>query len=148
MLSEEICIIGSDWPNKLSYAKRKKRTGVKKFRSGRESHAYRWATIATVTPLTSSLNRHTRRFNPRAWPFTWFNSRTRQEVYLFSWKIKLPKRFPDTFNWYFSYGDTLFSSSILQELDYDRSPDFSFTSPGRIPLRHHCYGKAGYESGK
>ena len=75
MLSEEICIIGSDWPNKLSYAKRKKNRSEKSsVRPGidrrtfrlRVPYAYRCATIATVTPVTSSLNRHTRRFNPRA----------------------------------------------------------------------------------
>ena len=111
MLLEEICIIGSDWPNKLSYAnfsrlttsKFKNRSEKGSVRSGidrrtfrlRDPDAYRCATIATVTPVTSSLNRHTRRFNPRAWPFTWFSSRTRQEAYSFSWKIKLLKRFPE-----------------------------------------------------
>ena len=117
-----------------------------------------WLTAPGHIPLSlhccgnaglSSLNRHTRRFNPRAWPFTWFNSRTRQEAYLFSWKTKLPKRFPDLIQLRFSlWRHTLFSSSILQELDYDRSPDLSFTSPGRIPLLHHCYGNAGYELAK
>ena len=112
MLSEEICIVGSDWPNKLSYAKEKKKNRSEKgsVRSGidcrtfrlRVPDAYPCATIATVTPVTSSLNRHTRRFNPRAWPFTWFNSRTRQEAYLFSWKMKLPKRFPDLLQLRFS----------------------------------------------
>ena len=75
MLLEEICIIGSDWPNKLSYAKRKRnRSENGSVRSGidrrtfrlRVPDAYRCATIATVTPVTSSLNRHTRRLNPRA----------------------------------------------------------------------------------
>ena len=82
MHSEEICIIGSDWPNKLSYAnfnrlttsKFKNRSEKGSVRSGNDRRtfrfqdpdAYRCATIATVTPVTSSLNRHTRRFNPRA----------------------------------------------------------------------------------
>ena len=112
MLSEKNSIIGSDWPNKLSYAKRKKKNRSEKasVRSGidrrtfrlRVPDSYRCATISTVTLVTSSLNRHTRRFNPRAWPFTWFNSCTRQEAYLFSWKIKLPKRFPDLLQFRFS----------------------------------------------
>ena len=75
MLSEEICIIGSDWPNNISYAKRKKNRNEKgSVRSGidrrtfrlRVPDAYRCATIATVTPVTSSLHRHRRRFKPRA----------------------------------------------------------------------------------
>ena len=53
MLSEEICIIGSDWPNKLSYAK--KRTGVKNVLSGRESiaglFAYESQTHTVAPPL-------------------------------------------------------------------------------------------------
>ena len=52
MLSEEICKIGSDWPHKLSYAKR---TGVKKVRSGRESiagpFAYESRTHTVAPPL-------------------------------------------------------------------------------------------------
>ena len=55
MPSEKFSIIGSDWPNKLSYAKRKKRTGVKKVRSGRESiagpFAYESRTHTVAPPL-------------------------------------------------------------------------------------------------
>ena len=92
MLSGEICIIGSHWPNKLSYATEEKRNRSEKgsVRSGidrrtfrlRVPDAYRCATIATVTPVRSSLNRRTRRFksrtrHPPAWEKT---SRKQKQV--------------------------------------------------------------------